>query len=193
MGWDLLSTCVSSVEVVGSWEPCTPFPSFRHSKMSPEFHLPLKSVLLYTFRPNHEISSSFSIFFFRRPCCSRHYIRRPFLTKYLDVNFDLFDEKMSGFMCLCAFLKRNNQFARFARHFCRLPGTFTISTGLTCAQCKNFLVILAVLHIQRVSQKSWSLLEPRCTCSITGSPCNWQSQPDLKEPVSGNRFLVFSY
>ena len=54
----------------------------------------------------------------------------------------------------CAFLKQNNQFARFARHFCRLPGTFTISTGLTCVQCKNFLVILAVLHIQRVSQKS---------------------------------------
>ena len=155
MGWDLLSTCVMSVEVVGSWEPCslTPFPSFRHSKMSPKFHLPIKSILLYTFRPNHEISSSFSIFSLEGSI-ERHYIRRPFLTKYLDVNFDLFDEKMSGFMCLCAFLKRNNQFARFARHFCRLPGTFTISTGLTCAQCKNFLVILAVLHLQRVSQKS---------------------------------------
>ena len=144
-----------SVEVVGSWEPCSliPVPSFRHSKMSPKFHLPLKSVLLYTFRPNHEILSSFGIFFFRRLCCSRHYIRRPFFCQNILTYFDLFDEKVTGFMCFCAFLKRNNQFARFARHFCRLPGTFTISRGLTCVQCKNFLVILAVLHIQRVSQR----------------------------------------
>ena len=90
MGWDLLSTCVMSVEVVGSWEHCSlaPFPSFRHLKMSPKFHLPHLSVFGYTFQPNHEISSSFSSFFFRR-----HYIRRLFLTKYLDVHFDLFDEK----------------------------------------------------------------------------------------------------
>ena len=114
MGWYLLTTCVMSVEVVGSWEPCslTPFPSFRHLKMSPKFHLPLKSVILYTFRPNHEISSSFSSFFFRR-----HYIRRLFLTKYLDVHFDLFDEKKcQDLRALVRFQKKHNLHA--------LPGTF---------------------------------------------------------------------
>ena len=142
-GWDLLSTCVMSLEVVGSWEPCslTPFPSFRHLKMSPKFHLPHLSVFGYTFQPNHEISSSFSSFFFRRHCCSRHYIRRPFLTKYLDVHFDLFDEKKcQDLRALVRFQKK--QFARFARHFCRLPAIFTISTGLTCVQRKNLKMLV---------------------------------------------------
>ena len=118
MGWDLLSMCVMSVEVVGSWEHCSlaPFPSFRHLKMSPKFHLPLKSVLCILSSPItifHPVSVASSL---EGTVAAGTISEDLFWQNILMSILTCLTKKMSGFTCFGAFPKKHNLHA--------LPGTF---------------------------------------------------------------------